>query len=63
MSRAYHVGCGNDDRAGGLEIVRVVVPQEERMGALPAVFGQHCLEFEMSVYGWMDASLRQYIGR
>ena len=62
MSRAYNVGCGNGDGVGELDIIRVVVPQEERMWALPAVFGRYSLEFEMSVYGWMDALCSDYTG-
>ena len=62
MNRACNVNQGNDDRAGGLDIIRVGVRQEERMGVLPAVFGRHCLEFEMSVYGWMDTLCADYKG-
>jgi hypothetical protein len=62
MNRACNEMQGNRAGEGVPEIVRVQVACEDRLGTLPAVFGRLALEFELSVYGWMDLLCEGYTG-
>lgn len=43
-------------------ITKTIVAERERMATLPRYLGKHYLEFEMSVYGFMDRFCKNYNG-
>ncbi len=45
-----------------ISVTKTLVATPERLGTLPRYLGKHYLEFEMSVYGFMDRFCESYNG-
>ncbi len=45
-----------------ISITKTLIAEPERLGTLPRYLGKHSLEFEMSVYGFMDRFCEAYNG-